>query len=330
MVHDDDRLIEVEGMPLNRWLELLFDPPDKTLFVDYKFPTIGHLQEYVETVADRSEEEVQRLLLRLLIPSTSLGCDGINFETLRAARRGNLSELYEAMISRQYYQRLIPYSVGRSSIPPWEGITWVLDLLPHFPGQALAALNAYALAHAQQLPDGRLEGLQDAIAVIRAKFIGLPGTQDEKVQFLLGRSPREFEHLVERLYSDMGYDTVLTPPQKDGGRDIVATRRMLGKAESLLVECKRYSKPVGVDRARALLGAVSDAKANKGVIVTTGRATGPARDFAEGNPLELITGDQLVRLMNEYLGARWPLHVDRLITESQLRKGGQQLPSRHC
>lgn len=262
------------------------------------------------------------MLLRLLIPSTSLGCDELNLEILRAARRAGLSGLYEAMIHRQYYRRLVPYSAARSRIPPWEGITWVLDLLPHFPSQALEALNAYELAHAQELLDGRLEGLHDATAVIRAKFIGLPGTQDEKVQFLLSRSPRDFEYLVERLYSGMKYETCLTSPQKDGGRDVVATRHTPGRAERLLVECKRYSGPVGVKEVRALLGVVAAEKVNKGVMATTGRFTGPARTFAEENRLELVSGDQLVRLMNEHLGAKWPLHVDRLITESQLKNKG--------
>lgn len=317
----NDELIEVDDMPLDRWLELLFDPPEETLFVDYKFPTMAHLQEYVETVGARSEEEVQRLLLKLLIPSTSMGCDDYHLDALRAAKRGH-PELYEVMISRQYYRRLVHYKRGHRREPPWEGITWVLDLLPHFPGQALEALNAYVLAHAQELPDGRLEGLHDAIAVIRAKFIGLPGTQDEKVRFLLSRSPRDFEHLVERLYSDMGYETHLTPTQKDGGRDVLATRRAPGRAERLLVECKRYSGVVRVNQVRALLGVVSAEKVNKGIIATTGRFTGPARKFAEENRLELVSGDQLVRLMNEHLGAKWPLRVDRLITESQLKNEG--------
>lgn len=55
MAQDDAQLIEVDDMPLARWLKLLFDPPYGALFVDYKFPTEGHLQEYVETVGDRSE-----------------------------------------------------------------------------------------------------------------------------------------------------------------------------------------------------------------------------------------------------------------------------------
>lgn len=306
-------------MPLAHWLKLLFDPPDGASFVDYKFPTEGHLQEYVESINGRSEEEVQRFLLKLLIPSGSLGHDDLNLVALRAAERGGHSELYEAMIRRQYYRRLVLYKGGRNRISPWEGITWVLDLLPHFPGRALDALNAYVLAHAQELPDGRLEGLHDAVALIRAKFIGLPGTQDEKVRFLLGRSPRDFEHLVERLYSNMGYETRLTPLQKDGGRDVVATSRTPGRAERLLVECKRYAGSVEVEEVRALLGVVSDEKANKGAIATTGRFTGPAREFAENNHLELVPGDQLVRLMNEYLGANWPLRVDRMITERQLK-----------
>lgn len=318
MAQDDTGLIDVGELSLARWLELLADPPNESTFVDYKFQTADHLQEYAETISERSEDDVYKLLLKFLIPSTSMGCDERHFHSLRTVKR-DVPELYEAMIARQYYRRLVLYKGNRSKVPPWEGITWVLDLLPHFPNQALMALEAYILAHAQELPDGRFEGLSDASAVIRAKFIGLPGNQDEEVQFLLERSPRDFEHLVERLYSVMGYKTELTPPQKDGGRDVLAATRMPGKAEQLLVECKRHSGRIGVEKVRALNGVARSEKVNKGVLITTSSFTRPADKFAEDNHLELIPGDQLVRLMNEHLGAKWALHVDRLITESRLK-----------
>jgi len=67
-----------------------------------------------------------------------------------------------------------------------------------------------------------LQGLFDAEEVIRAKYVGLPKTQGDKVALLLDLSSRQFEQLTERLYHSMGYDTWLTQPSRDGGRDIVA------------------------------------------------------------------------------------------------------------
>ncbi len=65
----------------------LVQPTGRALFVDYTFPTEGHLREYVETVGDRSEEEVRRLLLKPLIPSTSMGCDKRHLAGLRGAEK---------------------------------------------------------------------------------------------------------------------------------------------------------------------------------------------------------------------------------------------------
>jgi hypothetical protein len=75
-------------------------------------------------------------------------------------------------------------------------------------GRALAArlavLNAYFRVHAQLLPDGRLNGLSESMGVIRARYIGLPGSQPERLQFLRQLDPRDFEHLIDELYSALG------------------------------------------------------------------------------------------------------------------------------
>jgi len=63
---------------------------------------------------------------------------------------------------------------------------------------------------------------------------------------------------------------------------------------------------------------VSGEKVNKGVVVTTSRFSKPAQKYADENPrLELIDADRLVLLMNEHLGPSWPLHVERLVSESE-------------
>ena len=83
-----------------------------------------------------------------------------------------------------------------------------------------------------------MQGLFDAEEVIRAKYVGLPKTQGDKVALLLDLSSRQFEQLTERLYHSMGYDTWLTQPSRDGGRDIVAKIDDGARHEFLLVECK--------------------------------------------------------------------------------------------
>jgi restriction system protein len=310
--------IDVRSMQLQDWLALVNDPPPGKCFIRAAFPTDEHREEYIATIGQRSEEEVCHLLYIFLIKSGSLGLhDEFALGDLIGAQEQD-PERFQRMIRRQYFQRLVRYAAGESDIQPWEGNTWILDLLPHSPKSALEALNAYTLAHIQLLPDTRLNGLWDASEVIRAKFIGMPGSQAETTQFFQDLPSRHLECLIERLYAKMGYETILTPPQKDGGRDIIAQRQKPGELEHLLIECKRYSEPVGVKIIRALYGVVSDEKVNKGVLVTTSRFTEDAMRFAVRNPrLELIAGGQLVLLLNEHLGPKWSLHIERLVTESE-------------
>lgn len=110
----------------------------------------------------------------------------------------------------------------------------------------------------------------------------------------------------------------MTPPQKDGGRDILADQSVPSRRERLLIECKRYSKPVSVCLLRSLLGVVSSEKANKGVLVTSSHFTRAAVAFGHDNPrLELIDGPTLASLMNEHLGPTWLTRIDRLVVESE-------------
>lgn len=314
---DESNFIDAIDLPLDEWLEYVLKPSSDVLIADYEFPTDKHFDEFIATVDKRSDDEIRKILLKFLIPSCTLGIDKIRFADFASARKTN-PELFRRMIEKQFYRRLFMYATKRSTRPPWEGITWIIDLLPSFPKQALDGLNAYTLAHIQQLPEGRTNGLFETAEIIRAKYIGTPTNQNEKIKFLTEITPREFEHIIERLYAEMNYTTQLTPAQKDGGRDIIAKKSQIGNSEHLLVECKQYSKPVDVKIVRALMGVVADEKVNKGVIVTTSRFTKGATDFANRNPrLELIPGNDLIPLLNEHFGARWPVQIERIIGDSQ-------------
>jgi restriction system protein len=192
----------------------------------------------------------------------------------------------------------------------------VLDLLPHNPRLALAAIDAYLTAHFMVLPDGRINGLDDAMSIIRARYIGRLATSEGKRQVFFELSPRDFERLVERLYQAMGYTTILTPPGRDGGRDVIASRVGAGQREQVQIECKMHTDPVGASTVDRLLGVVTRHKANKGVLVTSSRFTRDARSLADDNPrLDLISGVELVVLLNEYFGSEWPSRLDRVLRE---------------
>jgi restriction system protein len=187
-------VIDGTALRLSDWLALVFDPPDEALIADWQFPTDTHRREYIETIETRPEQEVRRLLRKFLIPSGGLGTDRHHLAFLKTAPASARLELLQT----EYCRRLILSAAGSEEVQPWEGITWVLDLCSWYPKAAIEALSAYLLAHAQLLPDGRYVGLQDALQIIRARYIGTPSTNSEKLALLMELTPRQFECVVER------------------------------------------------------------------------------------------------------------------------------------
>jgi len=119
---------------------------------------------------------------------------------------------------------------------------------------------------------------------------------------LMELSPSEFESLITNLFSKMGLDTKLTQPSRDGGVDCVAfdSRPILGG--KVIIQAKRYKNTVGVSAVRDLFGTLHNEGASKGILVTTSGFGKAAYDFANGKPIELITGSNLLFLLKENAG----------------------------
>ena len=120
-------------------------------------------------------------------------------------------------------------------------------------------------------------------------------------KFVYQLTPREFEEVVEEVFRRQGFQTRLTPQTRDGGKDIIATKSILGRPVMFLIECKRYNEmnKIGVDIVRALYGVQTAERANKSIIVTSSYFTGDAQRFAEqqNTLIDLFDIDDLIRLM---------------------------------
>jgi restriction system protein len=74
-------------------------------------------------------------------------------------------------------------------------------------------------------------------------------------------------------------------------------------AHQMVIQCKRFDTETQIiaPMIREFYGAlVADGKALKGIFVTTSRFTTQACDFAHSLPLELIDGQQLQTLFEQY------------------------------
>src|SRR3954451_21477406 len=157
---------------LNDWLQDI--KVGKLGIVDYSVPSDKLKSDYVATIEQRADSEITLLLRKFLISSGSLGSDQFTFSWL-------VHSLKEQKLRRlsEFQKRLIIYAKAKvastqGAPPPWEGVTWVLDLLPDNPRAAIDTLNAYFEAHCLFMPDGRMHGIADATELIRAKYIQRP------------------------------------------------------------------------------------------------------------------------------------------------------------
>src|SRR5471030_1943143 len=110
-------------------------------------------------------------------------------------------------------------------------------------------------------------------------------------------SPAEFESLITNLFSKMGLETKLTQASRDGGVDCVAydSRPILGG--KVVIQAKRYKHTVGVSAVRDLYGTLQNEGASKGILVTTIGYGKASFEFAEGKPIELLSGSNLLYLL---------------------------------
>jgi restriction system protein len=115
-------------------------------------------------------------------------------------------------------------------------------------------------------------------------------------------SPNEFESLVTNLFEKMGLETRQTQASRDGGVDCVAydARPILGG--KVVIQAKRYKHTVGVSAVRDLFGTMQNEGASKGILVTTSGYGKASFQFAEGKPLELLSGTHLLYLLAEHAG----------------------------
>ena len=105
---------------------------------------------------------------------------------------------------------------------------------------------------------------------------------------------RDFERWVAEAYRRKGFEVSATASGADGGVDLVLRRA----GETTYVQCKHWrASKVDVRPIRELYGVMASGGAQRGVLVTAGRFTTAAQSEAQGKPVALIGGNNLLRLL---------------------------------
>lgn len=108
---------------------------------------------------------------------------------------------------------------------------------------------------------------------------------------------QEFEWLVSEAYRRKGYNVVERGGSKpDGGVDL----ELYKDGRKTIVQCKRWNViQINVSLVREAYGVMIAEGADECIFVTSGKYTRDAMRFAEGKPMQLIEGNQLLRLIKD-------------------------------
>jgi len=125
--------------------------------------------------------------------------------------------------------------------------------------------------------------------------------RQEGIETIRSLSWREFEELLAEAYRRQGYEVLANNSAgPDGETDIEIQK----EGNLYLVQCKQWKNvKVGVKEVREMFGIMTAEKASGCVIVTSGMFTQEARNFAEGKPIDLAEGQQLVYMIRNIQGA---------------------------
>lgn len=165
--------------------------------------------------------------------------------------------------------------------------------------------NPFIAGFGRQLATGVMNPLVYAFAALcgaaaavsawrRAQRRKLLDTRSD-LESLRAMNWRELEQLVAEAYQRLGYQVEENVQAgADGGVDL----RLRRSGELTLVQCKHWrTQRVGASVVREQFGLLAHHRAAAVLIVTTGDFTAEARAFAQGKPIELVVGAELLSLV---------------------------------
>lgn len=301
-----DRSSYPEGFP--RQYRLAYVPESKQLVIEYELPTFDVVPvlagyKYAKT-ADKISETARPSAQRRALYTTVVGQSALR--TAREIFSSDSAGYVESLVFNGHVRTTDP-GTGQPIHPCLISVRTTaetfsaLDLSKVDPIACLKALNAgVSKSPAELVP---VRPVLD-FSMVDSRFIeetDVLSSLDQRPN-LMELTPSEFESLITNLFEKMGLETKLTQASRDGGVDCVAydPRPILGG--KVVIQAKRYKNTVGVSAVRDLFGTMHNEGASKGILVTTSGYGKAAFQFAEGKPLELLSGSNLLYLLAEHAG----------------------------
>lgn len=111
------------------------------------------------------------------------------------------------------------------------------------------------------------------------------------LDWLNSMSPIEFEGAIAQLFLDLGHETArLTPTSSDYGADVIVDE---SSNAAIVVQCKLWSKPCGVEGVQQVASARAHYKAPRAILVAPQGFTANALNLASSTGVEMWDGGRL-------------------------------------
>jgi restriction system protein len=289
----------------DEWFELV--KCGMQVYPRFRIPYSEWLDEYIENISNKSQDEFKDILRYLLAPFTLVSdrhdYDLLTFYSHKMNNKQNHEKIQESLKNIEKYKRI------KNGHESWEGLTWVIQYLPFKPYKAIKSLQYYLSAELMYLPDDRIIGIDQCIEIIEAKFINEINGQES---IILKLKPRDFEWLIKILYNNIGYTTEITNATRDGGKDIIAYIKREDGNETVYVECKLYkTTELTKETVRAFGYTINHDNINRGTLFCTGYVNDELKKM--DSRIQIWDLDEIMLLLNAHIGSNWSSKINMLI-----------------
>jgi len=103
-------------------------------------------------------------------------------------------------------------------------------------------------------------------------------------------TPEQYEEFCSNILANNGWKTSLTRKSGDFGADVIAEKA----GQKIIIQCKQWSKSVGVKAVQEAHAAASHYRANQAIVVTTTGYTQAAKALAKSTGVRLLSHTDLV------------------------------------
>ena len=316
---NEDSIIEYIDMVLNNSkypqsfpnnFEIEHNPENKVLIVEYELPS----QEDIPTIKEVKYIASKKQLKEISIPEPQINKiydDSIYKITLRTLHELFESDVVNAIdtISFNGWVRSINKATGKEenncilSIQVKRAEFMDIDLSNVDPKTCFRTLKGVAGSKLSSLTP-----IQPILQISRydKRFVDSYEVADgvDTSTNLAAMDWEDFEHLIRELFEKEfqvnGGEVQVTQASRDGGVDAIAFDPDPIRGGKIVIQAKRYTNTVGVSAVRDLFGTVMNEGATKGILVTTAYYGSDAYNFAKGKPLTLLTGSNLLHLLEKH------------------------------